>query len=75
MLAVSSVTAISHLKKDRGFADELRKLLVLLRNSAAAAVREAAGSSGRAGGVKKCGVGRGGINRREGGKAVVSWDL
>lgn len=72
MLAVSSMTAI---KKDRGFADELRKLLVLLRNSAAATVREAAGSSGRAGGVKKCGVGHGGINRRKGGKAVVSWDL
>lgn len=39
--------------------------LLLMRDSVAAAVREADGSSGRAGGVRKCGIRHGGINGRE----------
>lgn len=54
---------------------ELRKLLLLIRDSAAVIVREADRSSGRAGGVRKYGVRRGGIKRREGGKTAISWDL
>lgn len=38
-------------------------------------VREADGSSGRTGVVRKCRVRQGGINGREGEKAAVSWDL
>ena len=49
--------------------------MLLIRDSAAVIVKEADGSSGRAGGVRTCGVRHGGINGREGGKAVVSWDL
>lgn len=48
---------------------------LLIRDSAAVIVREADRSFGRAGGVRKCGVRHGGINRRERGKAVVPWDL
>jgi len=50
--------------------------LLLIGDSAAVIVMEADASSGRAGGVRKCGVRHGGREgEREGEKAVVSWDL